>query len=131
MWVSVLVLEEFFTVFIFLHLFFASLFFYCTECYSEASDHEESTDTPPPPYSEHHTQVVASVNGPSATVHQASSQMHSVYGLALMPKACPYIICKPQVSVFTLAAFTQQQNTVASCVLGPVYTWSHVFSLIG
>ncbi|XP_050988990.1 interactor protein for cytohesin exchange factors 1-like [Labeo rohita] len=42
------------------------------ECYSEASDHEESTDTPPPPYSEDHTQTVASVNGPSLTVHQGS-----------------------------------------------------------
>uniref|UniRef100_A0A671QEX5 PH domain-containing protein n=1 Tax=Sinocyclocheilus anshuiensis TaxID=1608454 RepID=A0A671QEX5_9TELE len=42
------------------------------ECYSEASDHEESTDTPPPPYSEHHTQAVASLNGPSATAHQGS-----------------------------------------------------------
>uniref|UniRef100_A0A8C1PTJ2 Connector enhancer of kinase suppressor of ras 3 n=1 Tax=Cyprinus carpio TaxID=7962 RepID=A0A8C1PTJ2_CYPCA len=128
---TVLVLEEFFTIFIFLHLFFASLFFYCTECYSEASDHEESTDTPPPPYSEHHTQAVACLNSPSATAHQASSQKHSVYGLALMPKVCPYI-CKPHVSVFTLAEFTQQQKMVASCVLGPVYTWSlPVFSLIG
>uniref|UniRef100_A0A671KM22 Uncharacterized protein n=1 Tax=Sinocyclocheilus anshuiensis TaxID=1608454 RepID=A0A671KM22_9TELE len=42
------------------------------ECYSEASDHEESTDTPPPPYSEHHTQAVANASGPSATVHQGS-----------------------------------------------------------
>ncbi|KAK2878332.1 hypothetical protein Q8A67_019123 [Cirrhinus molitorella] len=42
------------------------------ECYSEASDHEESTDTPPPPYSENHTQAVASVNGSSFTVHQGS-----------------------------------------------------------
>uniref|UniRef100_A0A673FYV9 PH domain-containing protein n=1 Tax=Sinocyclocheilus rhinocerous TaxID=307959 RepID=A0A673FYV9_9TELE len=38
----------------------------------EASDHEESTDTPPPPYSEHHTQAVANASGPSATVHQGS-----------------------------------------------------------
>ncbi|XP_043118455.1 interactor protein for cytohesin exchange factors 1-like isoform X2 [Puntigrus tetrazona] len=42
------------------------------ECYSEASDHEESTDTPPPPYSEHQTQALASLNGPSATTHQGS-----------------------------------------------------------
>uniref|UniRef100_A0A8C1PK69 Connector enhancer of kinase suppressor of ras 3-like n=1 Tax=Cyprinus carpio TaxID=7962 RepID=A0A8C1PK69_CYPCA len=42
------------------------------ECYSEASDHEESTDTPPPPYSEHHTQAVACLNSPSATAHQGS-----------------------------------------------------------
>ncbi|XP_026141139.1 connector enhancer of kinase suppressor of ras 3 isoform X1 [Carassius auratus] len=42
------------------------------ECYSEASDQEESTDTPPPPYSEHNTQAMASLNGPSATAHQAS-----------------------------------------------------------
>ncbi|XP_073683083.1 connector enhancer of kinase suppressor of ras 3-like isoform X2 [Garra rufa] len=42
------------------------------ECYSEASDHEDSTDTPPPPYSENHTQTGANVNGPSFTVHQGS-----------------------------------------------------------
>ncbi|XP_077094777.1 connector enhancer of kinase suppressor of ras 3-like isoform X1 [Siphateles boraxobius] len=42
------------------------------ECYSEASDHEESTDTPPPPYSEHHTQAVEIVNSPSAAPHQES-----------------------------------------------------------
>lgn len=42
------------------------------ECYSEASDHEESTDTPPPPYSEHHTQAVEIVNSPSAAAHQES-----------------------------------------------------------
>uniref|UniRef100_A0A672RHC1 Connector enhancer of kinase suppressor of ras 3 n=1 Tax=Sinocyclocheilus grahami TaxID=75366 RepID=A0A672RHC1_SINGR len=110
--------EEIFTIFIFLHLFFASLFFYCTECYSEASDHEESTDTPPPPYSEHHTQAVASLNGSSATAHQVSSQMHSVYGHALMPKVCPHIIRKPQVSVFILAAFTQLNVSLAiKCII--------------
>ncbi|XP_039530334.1 connector enhancer of kinase suppressor of ras 3-like isoform X2 [Pimephales promelas] len=42
------------------------------ECYSEASDHEESTDTPPPPYTEHHTQAVEIVNSPSAAAHQES-----------------------------------------------------------
>ncbi|XP_026085081.1 connector enhancer of kinase suppressor of ras 3-like isoform X3 [Carassius auratus] len=42
------------------------------ECYSEASDHEESTETPPPWYSEHYTQAVANASGPLATVHQGS-----------------------------------------------------------
>lgn len=42
-------------------------FFNCTECYSEASDHEEaeSTDIPPPPYS---------FNGPSDIIHEVRSQ---------------------------------------------------------
>ncbi|XP_042598875.1 connector enhancer of kinase suppressor of ras 3-like isoform X2 [Cyprinus carpio] len=77
------------------------------ECYSEASDHEESTDTPPPPYSEHHTQAVACLNSPSATAHQASSQKHSVYGLALMPKGSlppPYSSPVPSEATGTLSS---------------------------
>lgn len=108
----------------------ASLFFYCTECYSEASDHEESTDTPPPPYSEHHTQAVEIVNSPSAAAHQASSQLHNICVLDLLPNIntlstnfkfhCFHIVC-----IHTAEVYGQQFKGVKLTLnLNLDWTWS-------
>lgn len=44
------------------------------ECYSEASDHEEaeSTEIPPPPYSEQSLRDSVDASGPPGSTHQVS-----------------------------------------------------------
>lgn len=51
---------------------------YHTECYSEASDHEEaeSTDLPPPPYSEQTLRDSVGASGPPGSTHQVSHRYH-------------------------------------------------------
>lgn len=46
----------------------------CPECYSEESDHEEAetTEAPPPPYSEQMSQDSVDVGGPPGSGHQVS-----------------------------------------------------------
>lgn len=53
--------------------FFACV--YHAECYSEASDHEEaeSTEIPPPPYSEQTLRDSAGASGPPGSTHQVSN----------------------------------------------------------
>lgn len=48
--------------------------FPCTECYSEASDHEEaeSTEIPPPPYTDQSLQDSGGPPGPPGGTHQVS-----------------------------------------------------------
>lgn len=48
----------------------------CEECYSEASDHEEaeSTDLPPPPYSEQTLRDSVGASGPPGSTHQVSGR---------------------------------------------------------
>ncbi|TRZ02668.1 hypothetical protein DNTS_024401 [Danionella cerebrum] len=55
------------------HSLIAAIWFFgYPECYSEASDHEESTDAPPPPYSELQTRATTRVNPQPVPVHQGS-----------------------------------------------------------
>lgn len=53
---------------------FDFLYVYRAECYSEASDQEEaeSTEIPPPPYSEQTLRDSAGVSGPPGSTHQVS-----------------------------------------------------------
>ena len=57
------------------HALFANVLFLCVchaECYSEASDHEEaeSTEIPPPPYSEQTLRDSMDASGPPGSTHQ-------------------------------------------------------------
>lgn len=65
---------------------FDFLYVHRAECYSEASDQEEaeSTEIPPPPYSEQTLRNSAGVSGPPGSTHQVSH----VCGLASCTEGC-------------------------------------------
>lgn len=56
-------------------LFLVCLHVSCSECYSEASDHEEAetTEIPPPPYSEQTLRDSSNASGPPGSTHQVSN----------------------------------------------------------
>lgn len=56
-------------------LFLVCLHVSCSECYSEASDHEEAetTEIPPPPYSEKTLRDSSNASGPPGSTHQVSN----------------------------------------------------------
>lgn len=61
----------------------------CSECYSEASDHEEaeSTEIPPPPYSEQTLRGSVDASGPPGSTHQVSHVPEYKQSLTIMQEA--------------------------------------------